>query len=131
MLKIIRGLLYGLATLAGVAGLFVGGVPLVEYLVEMLRDSEYRYYYDTHYLFEPQIIFLLSAILLVGIRIALALDKGIRPAPPREAAGSGKPPAASAPASESSPAAPVAEMPAPPVDTADAKLSRLLNQKKN
>lgn len=131
MLKIIRYVLYSLAILTGVSGLFVGGVPLVKFLWEMLHDYEYRYYYDTHYLNEPEIIFLLSLILLVGVRIALALDKGIRPAHSPDHVASGKQTAASAPANEVSPSPVAAETPAQPVESADEKLTRLLNQKKD
>jgi len=131
MLKIIRCLLYGLAILTGVAGLFVGGTPLVTFVRERLRDYEYRGYYDTSYLHAPEIIFLLSLILLVGVRICLALAKGTRPANPSETVPPGKKPAVPAPASEFSPPSGAAETPAPPAETADAKLTRLLNQKKD
>jgi hypothetical protein len=131
MFKIIRCVLYSLAVLTGVAGLFVGGDPLVKYLWEMLHDSEYRSYYDTHYLNEPEIIFLLSLILLIGVRIAIALDKGIRPASPLEKDSSGKKLVAPAPASEIASPFGTAETPAQPVETADEKLTRLLNENKN
>ncbi len=129
MLKIIRTVLYGLASATGLAGVLVGGDPLVKYLWEMLHDSEYRYYYDTHYLYEPEIILLLSLILLIGVRICFALDKGMRPANPADAGPPGKAPVTPASANEISPAA--AETPAPPVESADEKLTRLLNPKKD
>jgi hypothetical protein len=130
MLKIIRYALYSLAIMAGVLGLFVGGIPLVEYVLEMLHDAEYRYYYDTHYLNEPEIIFLLSMILLVGVRIAMGLDKGIRPANPPDSGLSAKKPVAPAPAEETSQPSVAADTTALPVETADEKLTRLLKQKK-
>lgn len=131
MLKIIRHALYSLAILTGVAGLFVGGDPLAKYLWEMLHDYEYRYYYDTHYLNEPEIIFLLSLILLIGVRICFALDKGTRPQNPPDEVPSVKKPVAPAPANEISPPPITAETPAQPAESADEKLMRLLNQKRD
>src|ERR1017187_498115 len=131
MLKMIRCLLYGLAILSGVAGLFVGGTPLVKYMLQQWREHEYRGYYDTNYLNAPKIIFLLSLVLLIGVCIALALEKIIRPANPPVTVPPGKKPVAPAPASEISPPTGAAETPAQPVESADAKLTRLLNQKKD
>jgi hypothetical protein len=131
MLKIIRCILYGLAITTGIAGLIIGGNPPAKYLWEMLRDSEYRNYYDTHNLNEPEMIFLLSLILLIGVRICLALDKGNRPANPAEAVPSGKKPVAPAPANEISPPTVPPETPAQPVESADKKLTRLLHQKRD
>src|ERR1035441_2369615 len=90
MLKMIRYLLYGLAILAGVAGLFDGGTPLVKYMLQQWRDQEYRSYYDTSYLNSPKIIFLLSLILLIGVRVCFALDKGVRPVKPLDTVSSGQ-----------------------------------------
>ena len=129
MLKIIRWLLYGAAITVGAGGLFIGGVPLVKYLLEMLHDPDYRYYYDTSYLNEPEMIFLLSLILLIGVRIAMALDRRIQPASLPDTSSSGKKPVASAPANEVAPPSAAAETPAPAVETADEKLTRLLNRK--
>ena len=131
MLKIIRCILYGFAITTGVAGLLFGGDPLAKYLWEMLHDSEYRNYYDTHNLNEPGMIFLLSLILLIGVRICFALDKGIRPANPSEAVPSGKKPVAPAPPNKISPPPVPPETPAQPVESADKKLTRLLHQKKD
>src|ERR1017187_8587341 len=128
MLKMIRCLLYGLAILAGMAGLFDSGTPLVKYLLQQWREHEYRGYYDTSYLNSPKIIFLLSLILLLGVRICLALDKGTRPIKPSDTVSSGKKPVAPAQAGKISPPSATAETPAPPVESADAKLTRLLNQ---
>ena len=131
MLKMIRCLLYGLAILAGVSGLFDGGMPLVKYMLQQWREHEYRGYYDTSYLNAPKIIFLLSLILLVGVRICLALDKGTRPVNPSDTVSSEKKPVAPAPAGKISSPSATAEPSAPPVESADAKLTRLLNQKKD
>lgn len=90
LLKIIRRALYGLAIPTGVAGLFIGGVPVVKYVVELMRDYENRYFYDTQYLNEPVIVFLLSLILLTGVRICFALDKGSQIADPPDSVPSGK-----------------------------------------
>jgi hypothetical protein len=131
MFKIIRCILYGLAITTGVAGLIIGGDPPAKYLWDMLRDYKYRDYYDTHYLNEPEMIFLLSLILLIGVRICFVLDKGIRPANPSEAVPSGKKPVAPAPSNEISPPPMPPETPAQPVESADKKLTRLLHPKKD
>ena len=130
MLKITRCVLYSLAILAGVAGLFDGGTPLVKYMLQQWRDQEYRSYYDTSYLNSPKIIFLLSLILLIGVRVCFALDKGVRPVKPLDTVSSGKKLAVPASASEISPPSGTAETPAQPAESADEKLTRLLNQKK-
>lgn len=129
MLKIIRYILYGLAITTGVAGLIIGGDPLTKYLWDVLRDYKYRDYSDTHFLNEPEMIVLLSLILLIGVRICLALDKGIRPASPSETVPSGKKLVAPAPSNKSSPPPVPPETPAQPVESADKKLTRLLHPK--
>lgn len=131
MLKIIRCLLYGLAILAGVAGLYDGGTPLVKYMVHQWSEPEYQGYYDTRDLDFPKLTFLLSLVLLIGVRICLALEKGICPVNPSDSVASEKKPVAPAPAGKISSPAVTAETPAPPVETADTKLTRLLNQKKD
>jgi hypothetical protein len=131
MLKTIRCVLYGLAILTGVAGLFDSGTPLVKYMLQQWREHEYRGYYDTGYLNSPKIIFLLSLILLVCVRLSLALDKGIRPASPQNSIPSGKPTAdtpALADEISQPPKAAISTMKTEQ-ETADEKLTRLLNQK--
>ena len=128
MLKIIRYVLYGLAILSGVAGLLAGGLPLAQFARERLQaEDSARDYYDTTYLHAPEIIFLLSLILLVGVCIGLALEKGISPAePPRseKPAGPQRTEAAAISASKETPAPPSKE-------TADNKLSRLVKGEKD
>jgi hypothetical protein len=132
MLKAIRCLLYGLAVSAGVAGLFAGGVPLVKYAVFKWfhgRDSDY--YDDPNYLFSPEVVFLLSWILLIFVRISLVLEKGFHPSSLPQPDASGK--------AAENPPAPASTMSRParaaaanvPTDqaAADEKLARLLNQK--
>jgi hypothetical protein len=131
MHKTIRCLLYGLAMFTGVAGLFTGGDPLVKYLLEMWHDAQNNDYYDIHYLNEPEIIVLLSLILLVGVRIAMMLDKGIGPASPPNIASSRTKPVAPALANEISAPSAIAETSTQPVETADQKLTRLLKQEKD
>jgi hypothetical protein len=126
MLKTIRWLLYGLAISTGVAGLLVGGVPLGKFAFEWLHDHEYGYYYDPNFLFSPEVIFILSVILLMFVYISHLVGKGIhingetKSDPP-------PPPAEAAPATADKAAPPAAA----PVQTADDKLARLLNQKKD
>ena len=85
VLNLIRWLLYGVAITTGVLGLIIGGDPIVRYVLDELRNYEYRDYYEaTNYLQEPEIIFLLSLILLIGVRIAMALDRGVRHFNPAE-----------------------------------------------
>jgi len=124
MLKTIRRILYGLAILTGVAGLCIGGDPLLKYVLEMWHDAQNNDYYDIHYLNEPEIIVLLSLILLVGVRIAMALDKGICPASSPKTASSGTEPVATALAA-------VSKTTTQPVETVDQKLTRLLKQERD
>src|ERR1039457_263564 len=131
MFKITRYVLYNLAILTGAAGLFDGGTPLGKYMLQQWGEHANSGYYDTNSLNSPKIIFLLSLILLVGVRICLALDKGTRPVNPFDTVSSGKKPVASAPAGKISSPSATAETSAPPVETADAKLTRLLNQKED
>jgi hypothetical protein len=129
MLKIIHQILYGLAIFIGLLGLVIGGDPLVKYALEMWRDAQGGYYYDTHYLNEPEIIVLLSLILLVGVRIAMALDQGTQPSnSPAVEASRQKLIAA---VNDDAINAPLEsrEASAQPVETADEKLTRLLNKK--
>ena len=125
MMKTIRRLLFGLAISTGVAGLVVGGVPLGKFAYEWLKDHEYGYYYDPNFLFSPEVIFILSVILLVFVYISHLVGKGIyiageTPSDPP------KPPAEAAPATADKAVPPAAA----PVETADEKLARLLDQKK-
>lgn len=131
MPKIILNILYGVATFTGVAGLFAGGVPLTKYALEILRDSEYLHYYDRTNLNESEMIFLLSLILLIGVRICSALENKTRPANPSDAASSGEKPVVPAPSKEISPLSGAAKTPSQPMESADDKLTRLLNEKKD
>jgi hypothetical protein len=125
MLKIICRLLYGLAITTGVAGLFAGGVPLAKFALQYLRDHEYGYYYDTNSLYLPEIVFLLSLSLLIFVHIGLMVGKRIQPASPPK-------PDSPAPTDEISQPAGTAGTPAQTgQETADEKLARLLNQKKD
>lgn len=71
-------LLYCLSLLVGLAGLVVGGCPVIEYVVQRLSGS-YNSDYDA--LFRFTVIFLLSLILLIlvhlGHRLAGAFDVGL------------------------------------------------------
>lgn len=127
MLKIIRWILYSLAILTGVLGLIVGSIPLVKYVSEMLHGDEYSDFSDMRYLAEPEIILLLSLILLTGVRICLALDRKIPPAGPADAIKKVEA-FATAKANILAPAS--SEPIAPPAESPDEKLTRLLNQKK-
>jgi|SRR5665213_1364374 len=133
MLKIIRCLLYSLAIFTGVAGLVAGGVPLAKYALQYLRDREYDYYFDANYLYPPGIIFLLSLLLLIFVHIGLMMGKGISPASSPKPDPSVKPAeAAPAPAGEISPPTKTAGTTAQAeLETADKKLTRLLNQNKD
>jgi len=123
MLKIIRCLLYGLAITTGVAGLFAGGVPLAKFALQYLRDHEYGYYYDTNSLYLPEIVFLLSLSLLIFVHISFMIGKGIQPASPPK-------PDSPAPAGKIFQPADTAGT-TTDQETADEKLARLLNQKKD
>ena len=128
MLKTIRGFLYGLAILAGVTGLIDGGIPLVKYAMELWRDPEYSSYYNTNELNAPKIILLLSLIFLACVRISLSLDRKISPAIPADPIKKGD---VCATAKEIIPNLASPETIAPPAETPDERLTRLLSQKKD
>ena len=126
MLKMIRCLLYGLATLAGVSGLVISGVPLVKYGLERLHDYESTSYYDTTYLHAPEIIFLLSLMLLVFVNIGLVIERRLGSVSVSNPVMPGKTtPDPSAPVSET-----VSGSSAVPANP-DSKLAHLLNPKKD
>ncbi len=131
MLKVIRWLLYGLAILSGGAGLYGGGVPLAKYAFQRLRDPGYGYYFAPDFLFPPEAIFLLSLLLLMSVRIGFAIEKGIRPADVHTPVASRNQPNDSASANEIARPSKTVETSAPDAETADEKLTRLLNQKKH
>ena len=75
MFRLFSFLLYGLAVLVGVAGLLVGGVPLVEYLVKRLAGDNLDAYlilssYDR---FSAEVMVILSLMLLILVQIGHAL----------------------------------------------------------
>ena len=135
MLKAIRCLLYGLAISSGVAGLFAGGIPLAKYAAfKWFHGPDSDLYDDPNYLFSPEVIFLLSLIVLIVAHASLVL--GIPPASLPKPGSSGK-------STEDSPAS-ASEISRPAKttgttvqtvqtvqETADEKLAQLLNQKKD
>ena len=134
MLKAIRCLLYGLAISSGVAGLFAGGVPLVKYAAfQWFHGPESDLYDDPNYLFSPEVIFLLSLIVLIVAHASLVLGRGIPPASLPKPGSSGKSTEDSpAPASEiSRPAKLAGTIGRTAQEAADEKLAQLLNQKKD
>ena len=132
MFKLIRLGLYGLATTAGVAGLFAGGVPLAKFAWKYWRDHQYGYYYDANSLYFPEIVFLLSLSLLVFVHLGLVVGKGNREAGSKPELT--RKPAQNPPASlagnlpAAGPAGPSAQAGR---ESADEKLARLLHQKKD
>jgi hypothetical protein len=114
-----------------VAGLCIGGDPLLKYVLEMWHDAQNNDYYDIHYLNEPGIIVLLSLVLLVGVRIAMTLDKGICHASPLNSVSPGAKSIAPAPPGDISAPSTIPETTMPPSETADQKLTRLLKQEKD
>jgi hypothetical protein len=130
MFKFIRRLLYGLATISGVAGLLIGGTPLVQFARERLNaDGGARDYYDTTYLHAPEIIFLLSLILLVGVCIGCALENSFSLSGSTKCNPGEKP--AEPVRAETKKVSPIAEPVILPDETADEKLKRLLDREKN
>jgi hypothetical protein len=132
VLNLIRWLLYGVAIATGVLGLIAGGDPIVRYLMDELRNYEYRDYYEaTNYLQEPEIIFLLSLILLIGVRIAMALERVARHSNPVEMPQPEKKPVAATATGETSQPSAAAEAFATPAETVDEKLAHLLHRDKH
>jgi hypothetical protein len=122
IVKIIRGLLYSLAISTGMAGLLAGGVPLAKFALQYLHDHEYGYYYDANSLYLPEIVFLLSVILLVFIHISFQIGKKIYPADPPKPESSAKPTENS-----TAPANDIFQ----PAKSAEEKLARLLKQQRD
>ena len=71
-----RFLLYCLSSVAGVVGVFVGGVPVVDYVWR--RSFAMSYSVESDQLFRETVVFFLSLILLIlvhlGHRLAGAFD---------------------------------------------------------
>ncbi len=131
MLKIIRIVLYSLAISTGVAGLFVGGTPLVKYAWQWLHDHEYGYYYDPNYLFSPEVIFILSVILLVFVHISFLVGKNIHATGSEKSDSPAKPVENSNSTAEKDLSPTQVAATTAPTETADEKLARLLRQKKD
>jgi hypothetical protein len=78
-----RFLLYCLSSVAGVVGLFVGGAPMIGFIMQRLSGTYSTEHYDEFFRFA--VIFLLSLILLIlvhlGHRLAGAFDVGLTKKP--------------------------------------------------
>ena len=131
MTRFIRTLLYWLARLAGLIGLFAGGKSLVKYVLARLKDPYFDSFSYNDLVFSGGVIFLLSILVLIFTDIGLLLHRVARsPAP--TSPGLPIPPGGTqnkmtALASQAG-AGPETE-PVVPAESPDAKLARLLKQK--
>jgi len=126
MAKLYRFLLFWLARLAGVIGLFAGGKSLAKYAVARFKDPYFDSFSYNDLVFSGGVIFLLSLLVLIfaevgrnlgrsggaGAVVAPVEEKPVRKSPPAVVPGS----------------PPVAE-PAEVAESPDEKLARLLKHK--
>lgn len=129
MLRVFVFLLYGLAVLAGVAGLFAGGVPLVNYALARWRSPAFDYYSNFGLVSTAGSFIILSLILLIFVHVSYVIQSRFRaslkePAPFNKQRDDSSPPANSI-------SQPVGTSKGPPAEeTPDEKLARLINVKK-
>lgn len=125
--------LSSLATVAGVAGLFAGGVPLAKFGLQYWQDHDYGYYYDTNSLYLPEILVVLSLSLLIFVHLGLVLGRGIPPTISTKLDSSGKPEKDSPTTADgvSPPASATGATAKTEGETPDEKLARLLTRKKD
>ena len=113
--------LYSLATLAGLAGLVAGGVPLISYAWERWHNPDYGYYANLPLLSTAENTLLISFLLLILIHVSRVVCRQAENASTAKPATMHPAP----PCGETSPP-PLPTPSAPPTETADDKLSRLL-----
>ena len=122
-------LLYGLAILTGVTGLFAGGVPLATYIMLRLRNPavDYESYFD--FISKALGIFMLSIILLIFVHVSYVIRSRFHPKPKTPVSFDKQQPDASMLVkSTSQPAGNPKERSAE--ETSDEKLARLISPKK-
>jgi len=131
MAKLYRFLLFWLARLAGVIGLFAGGKSLAKYAVARFKDPYFDSFSYNDLVFSGGVIFLLSLLVLIFAEVGASLGRTGRSG---QAGPVGAPvPAGGKPIRPSSPAADTSTSPEPEpvaeVESPDAKLARLVKHK--
>lgn len=122
-------MLYWLAILTGVAGLFAGGAPLVKYAMQRWRDPAFDFYYNFGYIATAANTFILSTILLIFVHISYVIQRGFRATSKKPGASGKQPREPSLPANSISQAAGTSKE-QQAGETPDEKLARLINVKK-
>jgi len=122
-------LLYGLAVLTGVAGLFAGGVPLVNYALAHWHNPAFDYYSNFGMISTAGNLIILSLILLIFVHVSHVIKRGFRANPPKPDSSGKQRHASPLPANSISQPAGTAE-PMPAKETPDEKLGRLISVKK-
>jgi hypothetical protein len=129
MLKAVVFVLYWLATLTGVAGLFAGGIPLVNYALARWRNPAFDYYSNFGLISTAANVIILSLMLLIFVHISYVIRGGFRARPKKPGASAIQPPDSSLPANSISQSAETSKG-QPAEETPDEKLARLINVKK-
>jgi hypothetical protein len=129
MLKASVFLLYCLAVLTGVAGLFAGGYPLATYVLARWRSSAVDYELNFDFISKALDVFILSIILLIFVNISHVICCRFRRNSKKPVSSGRRKPDSSLPANSiSQPAETSKEQPAE--ETPDEKLARLIIVKK-
>lgn len=126
MIRTIIFLLYCLAILTGVTGLLAGGIPLVTYALARWHSPAFDFTSNFGFIATAFSMVILSIMLLIVVHISHVVGGGFpinrnKPVSRDKLPPDSPPPTAPPPAV--TPKAPADE------ESADAKLSRLLNQK--
>ncbi len=130
MTRILRGLLYWLAMVAGLIGLAAGGRLLIKYALARFKDPYFDSFSYNDLVFSGGVIFLISLMLLIFADLARTLGRAF---PPGDAKPGTLPAIPGETGKSVAPASPAAPAPAPEAsrESADEKLARLLKQKEN
>ena len=129
MLKASVFLLYCLAILTGVAGLFTGGVPLVRYMLARWHNPAVDFDNNFGFISTAGNIVILSLMLLIFVHVSHVVRGRFRPSLKKPVtAGKQQPDSSLSANSNLQPAETPKEQPAE--ETPDEKLARLINVKK-
>jgi hypothetical protein len=122
MTRLFRHLLYWLARLAGLTGLFAGGKSLAKYAVASFKDPYFDSFSYNDLVFSGGVIFLLSLLVLIFAEVAGHLERAACSAPAKPADKPGTPDVKPAPPTP----ADVRPVPEKSPESPDAKLARLV-----
>jgi hypothetical protein len=127
--RVLVFLLYGLAVLTGVAGLIIGGVPLVNYTLMRWRDPTYDYYSNYGMVSTAVNIVILSLLLLIFVHISHVMRCRFQ-SNPKKPMLSSKQQTGSSQSAKSILKTVETPKEQPAEETPDEKLARLINMKK-